>query len=131
MSKYFVEKSLTPFKNSAFKSKVGKEAIFHIILDSTLVGILSFKEGYWIFEYSNEYKEGEFSSLVNFPNIDKIYKSKELWPFFSSRIPSLARKKIQDEIKKKGLNENDNLALLSFFGNKTITNPFELVKISQ
>ncbi|WKK75898.2 hypothetical protein QYS49_31560 [Marivirga salinae] len=72
----------------------------------------------------------QFAALANFPTLDKIYKSEELWPFFSSRIPSLALKNIQDKIKKKGVNENDYLELLSFFGKRTITNPFELNNIS-
>ena len=107
-----------------------KEATFNLTLDNNLVGILSFKEGCWIFKYANEYKETDFTSLLNFPDLNKIYNSEELWPFFSSRIPSLARKNIQDEIKKKDLNENNYLELLSYFGKRTITNPFELNNIS-
>ncbi|WMN12688.1 hypothetical protein QYS49_34295 [Marivirga salinae] len=57
-----------------------------------------------MFKYSNEYKVRQFAAMINFPKLDKI--------------------------KKKGVNENDYLELLSFFGKRTITNPFELNNIS-
>lgn len=126
----FVKKYLTPSSHSDLKVKESKEATFQLTLDDRVVGILSFKDGKWMFKYSDEFKEDNLTPISGFPDLDKIYKSEELWPFFSSRIPSLARKNIQDKIKKKGINENDYLELLSFFGKRTITNPFELNNIS-
>lgn len=130
MIKSFVKKYLTPSTHADMKVKESKEATFHLTLDNDVVGVLSFKDGAWMFKYSDEYKENKLTPISGFPDVNKIYKSEELWPFFSSRIPSLARKNIQDKIKKKGLNENDYLELLSFFGKRTITNPFELINIS-
>jgi len=130
MIKSLLKKYLTPSTHSDLKVKESKEATFQLNLDEMVVGILSFKDGNWMFKYSDEYKENSLSPISGFPAIDKIYRSEDLWPFFSSRIPSLARQNIQDKIKKKGINENDYLALLSFFGKRTITNPFELHNIS-
>ncbi len=130
MIKSFVKKYLTPSSHSDLKVKESKEATFQLNLDDMVVGILSFKDGNWMFKYSNEYKEHGLSPISGFPSIGKVYRSEDLWPFFSSRIPSLARQNIQDKIKKKGINENDYLELLRFFGKRTITNPFELNNIS-
>lgn len=130
MIKSFVKKYLTPASNSDLKVRESKEATFHLTLDDIVVGILSFKGKNWMFKYSEEYKESQSTPISGFPDLKKTYKSEELWPFFSSRIPSLARKNIQEKIKKKGLDENDYLGLLSFFGKRTITNPYELNNIS-
>lgn len=131
MIKSFVKKYLTPSSHSDLQVKKSNEATFQLTLDEMEAGILSFKDGNWMFKYSDEYKENKLTPISGFPDLDKVYKSEELWPFFSSRIPSLARKSIQDKIKKKGLSENNYLELLSFFGKRTITNPFELKNISQ
>lgn len=130
MIKSFFEKYLKPSSHSSLKVKESKEATFHLTLDNNMVGVLSFKDGNWMFKYSEEYKENKLIPITGFPDMNKAYKSEELWPFFSLRIPSLARKNIQDKIKKKGLDENDYLGLLSFFGKRTITNPYELTNIS-
>jgi HipA-like protein len=60
------------------------------------------------------------------PEKDKVYKSAQLWPFFSVRIPDLTRKDVQDIVQSKGLDEKDRLGLLVVLGRETINNPFSL-----
>lgn len=107
-----------------------KEASFRLMLDNLEIGRLSYKDGKWMYKYSDDFKDSKgIKTLAGFPDVEKVYQSEELWPFFSSRIPSLSREKVKSDIKKEGINENDLLALLTRFGKSTITNPFELLSV--
>lgn len=121
---------LTPSSHRKLKVTKNKEASFKLMLDELEIGRLSYKEDKWIFEYSEAFKETTgIKALAGFPDISKQYVSEELWPFFSSRIPSLARTKVKKAVEAEGIEENDLLALLNRFGRKTITNPFELLSV--
>lgn len=123
-------KYLNQSSHQKLKVKEGKEAEFRLMLDNLEVGRLSFKDGKWMFKYSDEFKESRgITTISAFPDINKIYKSEILWPFFTSRIPSLSRKKVKETIDEEGIHENDLLALLNRFGKRTITNPFELLTV--
>ncbi len=86
------------------------------------IGILTLDNGEWIFEYSLEFQQQDIISiLANFPTRDKVYRSKDLWPFFASRIPSNNQLIIKNEKIEKDL-----ATLLKKYGKRTITNPFIL-----
>lgn len=90
------------------------------------IGILSINNSEWVFEYSEEFKnQGEVLPLSNFPNKNMIYKSKELWPFFASRIPTAAQLERKAAISHKKVERNE-VNLLRKYGRRTITNPFVL-----
>lgn len=100
-------------------------AEFNVNLGKLLVGTLLFAEGTWHFSYSNEFKaQNNILPLTNFPSKNKEYSAKELWPFFTSRIPSNA----QMQIEKNAARE-DLVKLLQKFGRKTVANPFELTPV--
>ncbi|HNP17991.1 MAG TPA: HipA N-terminal domain-containing protein [Fulvivirga sp.] len=123
-----LKKYLTSSSHRKLLVEKNKEASFKLMLDDMEVGRLSYKEPHWMFVYTEEFKENHgIKPLATFPDINKKYKSEELWPFFSSRIPSLARTKVKNAILEEGIKENDLLALLNRFGKRTITNPFELL----
>ncbi|MEX2336529.1 MAG: HipA N-terminal domain-containing protein [Fulvivirga sp.] len=125
-----IKKYLNPSSHRNLKVEKSKEAIFRLVLDRLEVGRLFFKDGKWMFKYSDEFKEANgIKPLSAFPNIDKTYIDDELWPFFASRIPSLSREKVRETIAEEGIQENDLLALLNRFGRRTITNPFELLSV--
>jgi len=95
---------------------------FSLYYKNLLIGTLTLDNGEWIFEYSEEFKrQRKLPPLANFPSSDKIYQSKELWPFFASRIPSLNQLSSKQEKVEK--NEAD---LLKKYGQRTITNPYIL-----
>jgi HipA-like protein len=124
-----LRKYLTPSTHRKLKVEV-KEALFRLVLDELEIGRLQFVNEKWHFKYSDEFLETQgIKPLAGFPDINKEYVSDELWPFFSSRIPSLSRERVKNVIKNEGIEENDILALLNRFGKRTITNPFELLSL--
>lgn len=105
-----------------------ENAKFVLKAPSLIIGTLFCEGGEWNFEYSNEFKTSShgFNTIVGFPDIEKIYKSSELWPFFQVRIPGLKQPQILDIIHKGKIDINNQVALLKRFGNKTITDPYIL-----
>jgi HipA-like protein len=94
------------------------------------IGTLEINQGIWQFNYSEDFKnQHEIVPLIDFPNTDRIYQSRSLWPFFLSRIPSTNSPAVGDIVKKKKLNADNPAEMLSEFGRRTITNPFELMGI--
>jgi HipA-like protein len=99
-------------------------ATFCVNLNKLLVGTLEYYDSKWHFSYSDQFKsQNKISPLTNFPSKDKEYVSEELWPFFSSRIPSNAQLQISDDKREK----ESIVDLLKKHGKKTITNPYELL----
>jgi HipA-like protein len=104
-----------------------KQVRFILRYGDLLVGTLSVKEGVWKFEYSEQYKQSkDFRPLVEFPDVDKVYESKELWQFFASRIPSPEQPEVDEILKREQISEDDSIALLKRFGTRTVSNPFQL-----
>ncbi len=102
----------------------GSKGRFDLMLGNMIVGVLLYEDGIWSFSYSDEYKAQErFDPLVNFPNLNQIYKSDQLWPFFASRLPGVSELKAEE---KEGA---DILTLLKKYGQHVITNPYKLVAL--
>lgn len=106
-----------------------EKATFVLTVDDIQIGILHCEEGIWEFKYTEEFKQrvSEYTLIVGFPDIDKTYRSKELWPFFRIRIPGLKQASVQEVIKKEHIDQANEVELLKRFGRKTISNPYELV----
>ena len=103
------------------------EAAFNVNLGKLIIGTLTCSEGTWTFCYSDEFKmQNTISPLVNFPSKDKQYTTRELWPFFASRVPSKAQRQVGKPVEKE-----DTVSLLKQFGKRTVANPFELNYICQ
>lgn len=102
----------------------GSKGRFDLMLGDMIVGVLLYEDGIWSFSYSDEYKAQEkFDPLVNFPNLNQVYKSDQLWPFFASRLPGVS------ELKEKEQEGTDILTLLKKYGQHVITNPYKLVAL--
>ena len=70
--------------------------------------------------YSDDFKkQSDMAPLVNFPYIDQVYESDQLWPFFASRLPGNAQ--IDSSSENLGIVE-----LLRKYGQHVITNPYTL-----
>jgi HipA-like protein len=104
------------------------EEKFMLKVNDLNVGVLYCENGEWLFKYHEEYKKSsnEYYNIVGFPDLNKVYKSDHLWPFFQIRIPGLKQPAIQEIIKKENINIDNEAALLRRFGNKSIANPYEL-----
>ncbi|MCB9283015.1 MAG: hypothetical protein H6563_02990 [Lewinellaceae bacterium] len=91
------------------------------------IGILEFKDGLWIFQYSEAFKnQSKYSKVIGFSDLSKVYKSDVLWPFFKIRIPGLKQPMVQEVLKAENINQNDEASLLKRFGRKNISNPYLL-----
>jgi len=102
-------------------------ASFELSLGSLHVGTLSRDGDSWLFEYSQAFRQqGKISPIVDFPKVDQVYRSKELWPFFALRIPSLTQAHVQDYLRDIGRDQADSAELMKRFGRRSIANPFVL-----
>jgi HipA-like protein len=103
------------------------EARFELSYKSLIIGYLSLRNGKWVFAYSDEFrKQNRLMPMIDFPDVNKIYESEELWPFFTSRIPSPSQPEIQAAIRQNNIDADNEVSLLEFFGRRTITNPYLL-----
>src|ERR1700761_145547 len=111
--KYFLKRL---FKNEEQSEDIAAPANGHIRMtlkySKLVVDYLSYAKGEWEFEYSNEFKkQSEVDALANFPDKERVYKSPDLWPFFSHRIPGLGQPKVQEIIKKEHLDPHNQIDL--------------------
>jgi HipA-like protein len=105
-----------------------EDAKFILKVDEIKIGILTSKDGLWYFKYTDEFKDyvNEYNRIVGFSDLNKTYKSEVLWPFFQIRIPGLKQPAIQEILKNEKIDKANEVALLKRFGQKTISNPYEL-----
>lgn len=106
-----------------------KETIhrFSLKYQNTVIGSLAFENEEWSFEYSEWFKnQNELQPLLEFPIVENKYKTKELWPFFSNRIPSFKQPKIKNYIEKHPSERTNTVKLLELFGEYSVNNPFKL-----
>jgi HipA-like protein len=104
-----------------------KKVRFFLKYGDVLVGTLSVEDGLWKFEYSDQFKQiKSLRPIVEFPDVDKVYESKELWQFFASWIPSPEQPEVEEILKREHISEDDSVSLLKRFGTRTISNPFQL-----
>jgi hypothetical protein len=105
----------------------GSKAEFHLFYGKLLIGILMYDGVNWNFKYSDMFKEvSRIIPVIDFPDFNKEYISKELWPFFATRIPTLNQPYQLKKIKKANIREDDSVELLKLFDKDAITNPFRL-----
>lgn len=100
--------------------------VFTLLYGNLRIGTLQLEEGEWTFRYSEAFKaQDEIKPITEFPRLEKVYKSKDLFPFFVHRIPSLSQPKVQKTISRENI-ELDEASLLKRFGESSISNPFRL-----
>lgn len=105
----------------------GSKGEFALFYGKLLIGILIYDGENWHFKYSDEYRENSKTiPVIDFPDLNKEYTSKDLWPFFATRIPTLNQPYQFKKIRKANIKEDDSVELLKLFGRDTITNPFKL-----
>ncbi len=103
---------------------------FTLKIDVLNIGYLSVENGLWIFKYSEEFKnQNQYTRLTGFSDLNKVYKSDELWPFFKIRIPGLKQPMIKDILKTEQLDGSNEALLLKRFGLKSMSNPYILESV--
>ena len=94
-----------------------------------IVGELS-KNKQYEFCYCGEIEEAMrngFKPLISFSKTDVVYRSEELFPAFSSRLPDRKRKDIDKILNQYGLIEYDAYELLKRSGAKLPTDNLQFV----
>ena len=106
----------------------GNSSVKFVLTIGTLeIGYLTFEDGLWTFVYADQFKEQDkYRLLVGFSDLNKTYKSEELWPFFKIRIPGLKQPKIKEILEEENIDKNDEVSLLSRFGKRITSNPYIL-----
>jgi len=106
----------------------GEHATFLLKYADLLVGTLTVENSVWHFKYADEFKQSkdDLRPLVEFPDLNTAYESKELWQFFAMRIPSPEQPEVEEILRSEKIGEHDAIKLLKRFGERTIANPFEL-----
>ena len=77
------------------------EAKFLLKYDDLLIGI-------WQFEYSEEFKlDNSLRPLIEFADVNRTYRNKDLWQFFAMRIPSHEQAEVEEILKREHIEEDD------------------------
>ena len=107
---------------------VDEKQSFVLCLEDLPVGELSCENGIWTFRYTKQfiYQKDKYYPIVGFPNLEKVYQSKDLWPFFLVRIPGLGQPAVKEVIENEQIDVTNEVQLLNRFGKKTLANPFTL-----
>jgi len=112
---------------SSVEFEVNGNIEFTLKIKELHIGYLTIEEGLWIFRYSEAFKtQTKYARLTGYSDLDKVYKTEELWPFFKIRIPGLKQPMIKDIIKAENLDETNEVQLLKRFGTKSMSNPYIL-----
>ena len=101
--------------------------LFSLKYQTSEMGILKYVNNEWTFTYSEWFKsQNELQPLLEFPDKEKNYQCKHLWPFFTDRIPSFKQPKIKTYIEKHPEQRSNLAKLLEVFGEYSVNNPFRL-----
>ena len=100
---------------------------FVLTIGNLIIGYLTIEDGFWIFQYSEEFKnQNKYRLLIGFSNKDKIYKSEVLWPFFKVRIPGLKQPMVKEILEAENIDKNNEALLLKRFGRRNMSSPYIL-----
>ena len=92
---------------------------FALVYKDMVIGHLSLRDGRWSFAYTDEFRSSrKIKPLMMFPDVEKVYQSEELWPFFQMRIPSLKQPVVRALIEKEHIDQNNLVELLRRFGRR-------------
>lgn len=95
--------------------------------NEVLIGVLTNETGAYVFRYDERYAaRADYPALAAFPDKQREYRSRDLWPFFDVRLPPLKRADVQRVIRDRKIDEGDTLRLLAELGRRTIATPYEL-----
>lgn len=110
------------------KSSVEDKVSFELKLGALHVGTLTREGQEWVFSYSEAFgRQRQVAPLVNFPMVGRVYRSKELWPFFTLRIPSTTQANVKAYLRERGQTQAEAADLMKKFGLRSISNPFLLM----
>lgn len=106
------------------------QASFDIYRKHMKIACLTFDNNIWSFQYTYAFKnQNKLVPILVFPDVNVTYSSKELWPFFLARIPSLKQPDIRKELKLDNTQQKIELVdLLTKYGEKSINNSLIMIR---
>lgn len=129
MLKILLDK-MSSWMADAPQSKKSSDSVFKLLYRSLTIGELRFDVATqeWVFTYSGEFaKQSNVAPLADFPNVEREYRSKSLWPFFALRVPSYEQAAVKELMAKEHCEKIDQVTMLRAFGRTSVSNPFDLV----
>jgi len=95
-----------------------------------LIGELTKAENEYIFKYTPETadKPEGFFKVPTFKDMNKVYKSENLFLFFVNRLFDRARPDLPELLDRYGLNHYNEWELLKATGAKLLTDGYELTE---
>jgi len=96
---------------------------------SVTVGELRFDGEAWTFVYDDEYKRRrDLRPIEGFDDLERVYRSSALFPFFAVRIPDVHRPDVIRVLAKARLKYPEQADMLRLFGRSVVSSPsFELL----
>jgi HipA-like protein len=93
------------------------------------VGHLESQGGAWTFRYDDEYKKRrDLRPIEGFADLEKVYRSSVLFPFFAVRIPDVDRDDVRRKLDEEHVRDPEPADMLRIFGRSVISSPaFELL----
>jgi hypothetical protein len=93
------------------------------------VGQLEFLGGTWTFRYDDEYKKRrDLRPIEGFGDLEKVYSSSVLFPFFAVRIPDADRDDVRRKLDEEHVRDPEPTDMLRIFGRSVVSSPaFELL----
>jgi len=82
--------------------------------------------GRYVFRYLEAFKAMKLAPLPGLQDVDVVYESEDLFPFFAERIPDMRRPEIKEWVKQQHIDEGDKLALLGALSRRSVTDSYEL-----
>ena len=119
----------------AMRSRRSQKAARFVLLYSpeqdrhVTVGHLEYDGKMWTFRYDDEYKQrNDLRPIEGFDELEKVYQSSVLFPFFAVRIPDPERDDVKRRLEEDRVRHPEPTDLLRIFGRRVVSSPaFELV----
>jgi HipA-like protein len=94
------------------------------------VGYLKFEGGWWTFEYDTDYRHRpDLRPIEGFDDLERVYRSRVLFPFFAVRIPDQDRPDVRRRLEEQKIRDPETSDLLRVYGRRAVASPnFELVE---
>ena len=98
-------------------------------VEPVTVGHLRFDGTIWSFEYDDAYKDRvDLRPIEGFDDVDRVYQSSALFPFFAVRVPDLDRSDVRQRLDEDRIHDPELTDMLRLFGRRAISSPaFELL----
>jgi HipA-like protein len=114
-------------KSQSFLDDQIDSAKFILHIGNVEIGYLTKENQEWVFQYSEGFKKQEkYDTIPGFSDLNKIYRSEDLWPFFKIRIPGLKQPMIKEIIEREKIDIRNEVQLLKRFGKRIISDPYIL-----